>query len=95
MITYSWYYNEDNYMKTKVTTRGQVSIPAEIRKKLHIETDTKLEWSVDGNAIRVIPVPKDPISAFRGRGKGVYTTQDLLKERMQERNLEDERDQRD
>jgi AbrB family looped-hinge helix DNA binding protein len=84
-----------NYMKTKVTTRGQVSIPAEIRKKLHIETDTKLEWSVDGNAIRVIPVPKDPISAFRGRGKGVYTTQDLLKERMQERNLEDERDQRD
>jgi AbrB family looped-hinge helix DNA binding protein len=95
MINYSWYYNEDNYMKTKVTTRGQVSIPAEIRKKLHIETDTKLEWSVDGNAIRVIPVPKDPISAFRGRGKGVYTTQDLLKERMQERNLEDERDQRD
>jgi AbrB family looped-hinge helix DNA binding protein len=95
MITYSGYYNEDNYMKTKVTTRGQVSIPAEIRKKLHIETDTKLEWSVDGNAIRVIPVPKDPISAFRGRGKGVYTTQDLLKERMQERNLEDERDQRD
>jgi len=82
-------------MKTKVTTRGQVSIPAEIRKKLHIETDTKLEWSIDGNEIRVIPVPKDSISAFRGRGKGLYTTQDLLKERMQERNLEDERDQRD
>ena len=89
------YYNEHKDMKTKVTTRGQVSIPAEIRKKLHIETDTKLEWSIDRNEIRVIPVPKDPISAFRGRGKGVYTTKDLLKERMQERNLEDERDQRD
>jgi AbrB family looped-hinge helix DNA binding protein len=81
-------------MKTKVTTRGQVSIPAEIRKKLHIETDTKLEWCIEGNAIRVVPVPKDPISAFRGKGKGVYTTQDLLKERTQERSLEDERDKR-
>ena len=81
-------------MKTKVTTRGQVSIPAEIRKKLRIETDTKLEWFIEGNAIRVVPVPKDPISAFRGKGKGVYTTQDLLKERTQERSLEDERDKR-
>ena len=95
MIVYFWYCHEDKNVKTKVTTRGQVSIPAEIRKKLHIETDTKLEWSIDGNAIRVIPVPKDPISAFRGRGKGVYTTQDLLKERRQDRNLEDERDQSD
>jgi AbrB family looped-hinge helix DNA binding protein len=81
-------------MKTKVTTRGQVSIPAQIRKKLHIETDTKLEWYIEENAIRVVPVPKDPISAFRGKGKGVYTTQELLKERRQERSLEDERDKR-
>jgi AbrB family looped-hinge helix DNA binding protein len=65
-------------MKTKVTTRGRVSIPAEIRKKLRVETDTKLEWVIEGNALRVIPVPKDPISAFRGKGKGDYTTQDLL-----------------
>ena len=81
-------------MKTKVTTRGQVSIPAEIRKKLHIETDTKLEWVIEGNALRVIPVPKDPISAFRGKGKGVYTTQDLLKDRTRERSMEDDRDKR-
>jgi AbrB family looped-hinge helix DNA binding protein len=81
-------------MKTKVTTRGQVSIPAEIRKKLRIETDTKLEWFIEENAIRIVPIPKDPISAFRGKGKGVYTTQDLLKERTQERSLEDERDKR-
>jgi len=81
-------------MKTKVTTRGQVSVPAAIRKKLHIETDTKLEWFIEGNALRVVPVPKDPISAFRGKGKGIYTTQDLLKERMRERRMEDERDKK-
>ena len=82
-------------MKTTVTTRGQVSIPAAIRKRLHIEPDTKLEWHIEGNALRVVPIPKDPISAFRGQGKGVYTTQDLLKERVQERSMEEERDKKD
>jgi AbrB family looped-hinge helix DNA binding protein len=81
-------------MKTKVTARGQVSIPAEIRKKLKIEADTKLEWHIEGNALRVIPIPKDPISTFRGKGRGIYSTQDLLKDRARERSMEDERDQR-
>ena len=81
-------------MKTKVTTRGQVSIPAAIRKKLHIESETKLEWFIEGNALRIIPIPKDPISAFRGKGRGVYTTRDLLKDRWGERRGENERDKR-
>jgi AbrB family looped-hinge helix DNA binding protein len=81
-------------MKTKVTTRGQVSIPSEIRKKLQIESETRLEWILEGNTIRIIPIPKDPITAFRGRGKGVYSTQDLLRDRRQERRREDERGQR-
>ncbi|RPJ11416.1 MAG: AbrB/MazE/SpoVT family DNA-binding domain-containing protein [Deltaproteobacteria bacterium] len=81
-------------MKTKVTTRGQVSIPVEIRKKLHIEPETSLEWSLEGNTIRIVPIPKDPIAAFRGRGKGIYTTQDLLRERRRERRAEDERDRK-
>jgi len=81
-------------MKTKVTVRGQVSIPSEIRKKLHIEPETMLEWMIEGNTIRVIPIPKDPITAFRGRGRGVYTTQDLLRDRNQERRREYDRDQR-
>jgi AbrB family looped-hinge helix DNA binding protein len=82
-------------MKTKVTTRGQVSIPAEIRKKLNIDSETKLEWFIEGNTVRIIPIPKDPISAFRGRGKGTYTTQDLLKDRKRERRGENERDGRE
>jgi len=81
-------------MKTKVTTRGQVSIPAGIRKKMNIGSATKLEWFVEGNTIRIVPVPKDPISAFRGKGKGIYTTQDLLKDRRRERRMEDERDRK-
>ena len=79
-------------MITKVTTRGQVSIPSKIRKKFHIEPESRLEWVVEGNVIKVVPLPKDAISAFRGRGKRKYTTKHLIKDRVIERKLENERE---
>jgi AbrB family looped-hinge helix DNA binding protein len=71
-------------MRTKVTKRGQVSVPSEVRKKLHIGPETTLEWAIEGNTARVIPIPADPIKAFRGSGpKG--QVQGLLKERQRDR----------
>jgi AbrB family looped-hinge helix DNA binding protein len=81
-------------MKSKVSTRGQVSIPAELRKKYNIEPETMLEWIEDGNAIKIIPLPKDPIAAFRGAGRGRYTSQKLLKDRLKERSEETSRDRK-
>ena len=79
-------------MKAKVSVRGQVSIPSRIRKEFNIEPESRVEWIVDGNVIKVIPLPKDPVAAFRGRGSGAYSTKQLVKERRAEREKEDEKD---
>ena len=79
-------------MKSKVTSRGQVSIPSEIRKKFNIEPESKIEWVVAGNVIKVIPLPKDAVAAFRGRGSGKYSTEQLINERRAEREREDARE---
>ena len=79
-------------MKAKVTSRGQVSIPSKIRKKFNIEPESRVEWIVDGNVIKVVPLPKDPVAAFKGRGSKKYSTQRLIEERRAERENENEKD---
>lgn len=74
-------------MRTKISKRGQVSVPAKIRKQLHIGPDTTLEWVVEGSTARVIPVPADPVRAFRGSGRKGLLKQ-LLKERRRDRQRE-------
>jgi bifunctional DNA-binding transcriptional regulator/antitoxin component of YhaV-PrlF toxin-antitoxin module len=69
-------------MRTKISKRGQVSVPSEVKKKLRIGPDTQLERVVvvEDSTARVIPLPFDPIKIFRGSGnKGAVKR--LLKER--------------
>ncbi len=69
-------------MQTAVTKRGQTVIPAAIRKRYHIDGDVHLVWLDDGETIRVVPVPNDPLQALRGRGRGERLTERLLAERQ-------------
>ena len=75
-------------MRTKISKRGQISVPSIVRKKLHIGPNTTLEWVIEGATARVIPVPEEPIRAFRGSGKKGLVKQ-LLKERRHDRQRED------
>jgi AbrB family looped-hinge helix DNA binding protein len=75
-------------MRTKISKRGQISVPSEVRRKLRIGPDTTLEWVIEGATARVIPIPSDPIKAFRGSGKKGLVKK-LLKERKRDRQRED------
>jgi bifunctional DNA-binding transcriptional regulator/antitoxin component of YhaV-PrlF toxin-antitoxin module len=53
-------------MRTTVTSRGQTVVPAKIRRDHAIQPETLLEWFDDGETIRVVPLPRDPIGAAIG-----------------------------
>lgn len=71
---------------TKATTKGQVVIPAELRKRFNIKKGTRLAIAQgEGNVIIVRPVPDDPIEASKGILKGTSSlTKALLKDRSEE-----------
>jgi len=74
-------------MRSTVTARGQTVIPAEIRRRFHLTPADRIEWIVENGTIRVVPVRKNPIEAFRGQGAG-GSVQRLLDERARDRELE-------
>ena len=76
-------------MLTTVSSRGQTSVPAGIRKKYGIKGNTKLQWIDEGGYITVIPVGDDPIQSFRGKSKG----KELVRSLLEGRKIERERDE--
>jgi len=70
-------------MRSTITQRGQTVIPAEIRRRFRLGPADRLEWVVEPEGIRVVPVRANPIEAFRGQGKG-GGTQRLLSDRREE-----------
>jgi AbrB family looped-hinge helix DNA binding protein len=41
----------------RVTSKGQVTIPIEIRQQLGIDSDTEVEFWIEGNVVRLRKVP--------------------------------------
>jgi AbrB family looped-hinge helix DNA binding protein len=68
-------------MKTSVDKRGRTSIPAAIRERHQIKEGDGLVWLDDGEAIRIVPVPADPLAALRGSGRGESLLNHLLQDR--------------
>ena len=59
----------------RITAKGQVTIPIEIRERMGLLPETEVEFRVDGTAVRLVKVaPK--------RGRRVKTRGQLLIERL-------------
>ena len=66
----------------KTSSKGQIVIPAEIRKKLGIKPGQKVSLTLVEDKAVIEPLPEDPIKALRGILKGKPSmTKALLKER--------------
>ncbi len=75
-------------MRTTLTKRGQTAVPAKIRKKFHLDAESRIEWIIEGNTIRIIPIPQNPVKAFEGILKGKLTFDKFIKDRQEERKEE-------
>ena len=75
----------------KISSKGQVVIPVEIREKLGNKPGKMVNLSLDGEKVVITPHPEDPIKALRGSLKGKPSlTKALLEERKEERKREEQ-----
>ena len=73
-----------------VTTKGQLVIPARIRRKLGIKPGTKVCFVERGNEILFQPVTKEYIRSMCGMLKSATSvTEELLNERKKDREREE------
>lgn len=73
-----------------ITTKGQVVIPAALRKKYNITPETKLMISDDEGRIIIQPIDAQTIiENLRGFLAGTGTMEDYLAEKHKETELED------
>ena len=64
----------------KVSSKGQVVIPKEIRKKFSLEPNTRVEFREINGQIILIPLPSDPVEASFGIVKSEKKVREIMKE---------------
>ena len=79
-------------MIVKVSSKGQIVLPAGVRRRMGIESGDELvlvEW---GDAVYLVPKPEDPIHEARGILKRLgsnYSVEQFLVERKREEERRD------
>lgn len=76
-------------METYATTKGQIVIPSQVRRKLGIKEGTRIQIEVDEQANRIIltPITREYIHSLRGKYKGKGLLKALMAEKKREREL--------
>jgi len=74
-------------METVATSKGQVVIPAKIRRKLGIKAGTHIQIDLDEGNKRIIltPVTREYVNNLRGKYKGKGLMNALRAEKEQEK----------
>jgi bifunctional DNA-binding transcriptional regulator/antitoxin component of YhaV-PrlF toxin-antitoxin module len=73
--------------ESKVTKNGQVSLPAELRRRW----DAKSVLFIDkGDHAVILPMPEDPIRSLRGKYAGPGPTTDEMRAQLREEEAEAE-----
>jgi len=78
-------------LKVTISEKGQIAIPALIRKRYGLKKGDKLAVEENDGAIILRPLPRNPLLSMRGiyRSEGYEkVTELLLKERRAERGRE-------
>lgn len=74
----------------KVSAKGWVVIPKELREKYGLKKGTYVQVVDYGEVLALIPLPEDPVEALHGMlEQGPSLTDDLLSERARERDKEE------
>ena len=71
----------------RMTSKGQVTIPQEIRERLGLLPDTEVEFTLDGDGVRVTKAKRPGarsrgraiVEHMRGRGDGGMTTDEIMR----------------
>lgn len=68
----------------RITSKGQVTIPQEIRHSMGLLPDTEVEFVVRGNAVQIVKAETGArgtsvVQALRGRAGGRRSTDQILK----------------
>lgn len=70
----------------KVSAKGWIVIPKELREKHGIEPGAHVQLVEYGGVLAIVPLPEDPVEALHGMlAGGPSLIADLLAERAQER----------
>jgi len=67
----------------RITTKGQVTIPLEIRRRLGLHPQSEVDFEVVGNTVRLRKAPggrrgRRLVVRLRGRGDVKMTTEEIL-----------------
>ncbi len=68
----------------RITSKGQITIPIEIREKLGLLPETEVEFEIDGNEVRIRKIKgkrsrgRSIVAHLKGRATKQMTTDEIM-----------------